>query len=293
MQACVEQAVSPLSCKIKTAYRIARPVVDMTGDLLIGPLSLIKPRIAYASDALYFHDRFSWVLFFLIVGGILWRLLKTPRENFPRLKPWYFLLTLSFFLTIGFTVYFSFLSRLFTWYLFLAVPMIGLVAGEIYFASRRRIAILIFFFIISLTAFARFSLHDESQWAKTYQKASESIQKLPADVIVGSWAVGHLGYFSGHRVVNLEGIIADTRIYQANLKGELVNAIEELGINYLAYNAEIPDQADPKGFFFDRLRLQPLSKMKPCLKLDQSIREDETHSIFLFALDRECLKLHH
>jgi hypothetical protein len=116
---------------------------------------------------------------------------------------------------------------------------------------------------------------------------------LPADVIVGSWAVGHLGYFSGHRVVNLEGIIADTRIYQANLKGELVNAIEELGINYLAYNAEIPDQADPKGFFFDRLRLQPLSKMKPCLKLDQSIREDETHSIFLFALDRECLKLHH
>ncbi|HEX5689687.1 MAG TPA: hypothetical protein VFX76_06785, partial [Roseiflexaceae bacterium] len=55
---------------------------------------------------------------------------------------------------------------------------------------------------------------------------------LPAGAVVGSWNAGLLGYLSGHRVVNLDGLVNTLEFYQ-NERTDLCRYWDSTGVTYL------------------------------------------------------------
>jgi hypothetical protein len=64
---------------------------------------------------------------------------------------------------------------------------------------------------------------DAARWARA---------GLPADAVVGSWNAGQLGYLSGHRVVDLDGLVNSWDFYRSG-RADLCRYWDSSGITYL------------------------------------------------------------
>lgn len=78
---------------------------------------------------------------------------------------------------------------------------------------------------------------------------------IPTETIIGAWNAGVLGYYSKHRVVNLDGLVNDFEILPYLREGRIADYIRDQGIQYLA---------DMRGYFVPprwsagQLRLEPV-----------------------------------
>jgi hypothetical protein len=87
---------------------------------------------------------------------------------------------------------------------------------------------------------------------------------LPADAVIGAWNAGAIGYLSGRRVVNLDGLVNSWDYYQAG-RYDLCAYWQEMGVVYLVdvfdHRAAPPQAIAPEPTYpyyarcFDRLEL--------------------------------------
>lgn len=70
---------------------------------------------------------------------------------------------------------------------------------------------------------SRQPLYEGAQWVKA---------NLPVDATIGSWNAGAIGYLSGRRVVNLDGLVNSWEYYQTK-RYDLCHYWQEMGITYL------------------------------------------------------------
>jgi hypothetical protein len=77
------------------------------------------------------------------------------------------------------------------------------------------------------------------EWRWVYNEMVLAIDALPveADESVGTWAAGHIGYFSRHRVVNLEGLIEAPEVLEASITDDIRPILSSHGIKYIAIKA--------------------------------------------------------
>lgn len=61
----------------------------------------------------------------------------------------------------------------------------------------------------------------ETLYEARYQAALWIKQNIPEQDLISSWNAGQLGFFSGHRVVNLDGLVNDKLYFNTVLKGKL------------------------------------------------------------------------
>lgn len=65
--------------------------------------------------------------------------------------------------------------------------------------------------------------YDAAEWARTH---------LPPDAVVGSWHAGAIGYLSGRRVVNLDGLVSSWEYYETGQR-DLCRYWTESGVTHL------------------------------------------------------------
>jgi hypothetical protein len=92
---------------------------------------------------------------------------------------------------------------------------------------------------------------------------------VPNSAPVGTWAAGQLGFLRDGRVVNLEGLVQDPSVLEANQNERLFTWIEENDIQYIANWFPIKSMISPIGQSLDcprlvgepfqDLRIKPLS----------------------------------
>lgn len=81
------------------------------------------------------------------------------------------------------------------------------------------------------------------EWRSLYNTMVLAMDALPLepDESIGTWAAGHIGYFSRHRVVNLEGLIESPEVLQASFADDIRPLLSSHGIRYIAIKATTDD----------------------------------------------------
>ena len=98
------------------------------------------------------------------------------------------------------------------------------------------------------------SANEEMYYAAKWLNAN-----VRKDIIVGAWNAGILGYYSDHRVVNLDGVINNYEFLPYLREGRINEYIHEQGIEYLADFQSSTPKARPTLTMFNsvqRLRLE-------------------------------------
>jgi len=106
---------------------------------------------------------------------------------------------------------------------------------------------------------------------------------LPPEALVGSWNAGALGYLSGRRVVNLDGLV-NSRDFHRNDREHLCAYWDRIGLDYVADVMDLergPAAALPLGYTFAECaaRLVPLAAF-------HAARADWSFRVFLHRRDR-------
>jgi hypothetical protein len=87
--------------------------------------------------------------------------------------------------------------------------------------------------------------HDVARWIDEH---------LPPDAIVAGWDVGILGYYSGRRVVNLDGLANSWRYVGYLERGAGLDFLDECGVQYIAQYHSRELDFRPLGYDLDALR---------------------------------------
>lgn len=107
---------------------------------------------------------------------------------------------------------------------------------------------------------------------------------LPPGAVIGAWNAGELAYFSRRRVVNLDGLVNDTRFFRhLRWGGDVRQYLREEGIDYVAdYNAR--DASVPRWFEWDAR--ESFRGLWPLSDLDVLIRGKGDPSVLVFPVPR-------
>lgn len=89
--------------------------------------------------------------------------------------------------------------------------------------------------------------YEQHTWHQRYRLAKWVDANLPPDAILGAWNAGEMGYFSGRRVINLDGLINDVDYARRIVLGgeSLVDYLRTNRVSYLVdYYDGIPVRND-------------------------------------------------
>ena len=78
-------------------------------------------------------------------------------------------------------------------------------------------------------------LPEEALYAVRYEMCQWLRKNIPEDRVLASWNAGQLGFFSGHRVVNLDGLVNSKEYYDSVLSGRepLSRYLNRSNVSYL------------------------------------------------------------
>ncbi len=184
-------------------------------------------------------------------------------------------------------IHLSFLSLtsiiwlVFDWYNYFIISLFLLTLIEVFINNKKLVKILFSVFVL-INSYIYMS-SPPSQWAKVYSDTANYLNSYE-NIVIGTWAAGHIGYYSDNPVINLEGLVGDTDIIEMNKKGTLdkyiLNNLDFLVTNFDPYITP----GDPKWFY--ELRINPLIKIKEKLDLVEIIkRDDETYTMYIFKIN--------
>ena len=72
-------------------------------------------------------------------------------------------------------------------------------------------------------------------WGKAAQRVVEWIgENTETNERIGIWAAGQIGYYSDRSVVNLEGLVGDVELLEANRENTLIDYVDRENISYVA-----------------------------------------------------------
>ena len=70
-------------------------------------------------------------------------------------------------------------------------------------------------------------------------------ENLPADVVLGSWDAGVVGYFTAQPVMNLDGVVNSFEYLDANEAGTQAEFLRARDLAYLVNHGPLVDGEDP------------------------------------------------
>jgi hypothetical protein len=135
------------------------------------------------------------------------------------------------------------------WRWYLGVPFVVLllpaVAGVFFLIDRKApqrmgksLLVVSFVLVSGVSVMGTGAQVEEARGGKTWGKAVVALQPTldalgERDAIFASWAAGELGYLSDRPWINLEGLVGDKALLEANQSGKLLQWMDEIGVDYV------------------------------------------------------------
>lgn len=169
------------------------------------------------------------------------------------------------------------------WYNYFVISIFIFTLIEVLVKSNKLIKVILSI-VILINSYIYVS-SPPSQWAKVYSDTANYLNSYE-NIVIGTWAAGHIGYYSDNPVVNLEGLVSHNDIIEMNKKDTLetyiVNNLDFVVTNFYPYQTP----GDPKWFY--ELRINPLLEIKEKLDIVEIIqRDDETYTMYIFKINSE------
>ena len=125
-------------------------------------------------------------------------------------------------------------------------------------------------------------LHPLPSGQKAYSDTANYLNRYE-NVVAGTWAAGHIGYYSANPVVNLEGLVASPDILELNRDDKIDLYILE-NINLIITNFN-PFGENSSRWFLD-LRIDPLLRIQDNLMLTKTIKGvNEDYAMYIFEVN--------
>lgn len=175
----------------------------------------------------------------------------------------------------------SIIWLVFDWYNYFFISVLMFTIIEIFNNKSIVIVFPIFIFII-INSYIYLS-SPQSQWSKAYS-ATVNHMNTYENVVIGTWAAGHIGYYSDNPVINLEGLVSSSEVIKLNKSDNLSDYLLE-NVNYVVTNFD-PYKApgDPKWFY--ALRINPLIELEEKLELVETIQSnDDSYIMYIFRIN--------
>lgn len=90
-----------------------------------------------------------------------------------------------------------------------------------------------------------YNADDDSLFSVRYRAAQWVAENIPKDDILAAWNAGQLGFFSGHRVINLDGLVNNKQYFESVLQGN-VSLFQYLIDNKVKYLVDYYDYTQDK-----------------------------------------------
>ncbi|RPG63301.1 MAG: hypothetical protein CBD98_000935 [Flavobacteriaceae bacterium TMED238] len=165
------------------------------------------------------------------------------------------------------------------WYNYFLVSVLVFTLIEILLVQKVALKIL-FLLLIFVNTYIYVS-SPPSEWSKAYSSAANYLNSYE-NVTTGTWAAGHIGYYSSNPVVNLEGLVASNEIIELN-KADKIDVYILENINFIVTNFN-PFVENSSRWWLD-LRVDPLSRIQNNLKIIKTIKgSDENYTIYIFEV---------
>ena len=171
----------------------------------------------------------------------------------------------------------SHLSLTHDWYNYFLIFIYMITLIEVFKNFNKSIIYAFFVFILINSSIFIFS--DRSEWSKIYGETVDFLNEYDESV-VGTWAAGHIGYYSSNRVVNLEGLVGDQEIIKANQFNNLDKYILE-NIDLIFVNF---DPFEENLNWFMRLRSAPLIKIQDNLTIVNVNKRFDGQNMYIFQV---------
>ncbi|MCV6639576.1 hypothetical protein [Candidatus Albibeggiatoa sp. nov. NOAA] len=215
---------------------------------------LMKLFSKYASQPFSFYlNTYKQVILEIAIAGIflffikisIYSSIKKINPNSVQYKYVAFNIIIILY-TICQLIYYSIYSPLiWRWYLGTGLLLIffNILYGLFYFRwldkSFLKIGLLYFVIVLFLldichTQVTVNHIYNNETWGKVSLRVVDWIeQNTDESDIIGSWASGEIGFYSSRKIVNLEGLVGDVTILDANKTNTLFSYIKQKNIKYL------------------------------------------------------------
>ncbi len=234
--------------------------------------SLFDPTIAYNSGYKTTVNRvfsFGLIIIFII---IFYFSKKTNLEKDLIISLW--LIGVAHLALISLR---SHLSLTHDWYNYFVIFIYMITLMEVFKNFNKSLIYAFLVFILINSSIYIFS--DRSDWSKIYSETVDFLDEYDESV-VGTWAAGHIGYYSSNPVVNLEGLVGDQEIIKANQFNNLEKYILE-NIDLIFVNF---DPFEGNSGWFMSLRSVPLIKIQENLTIVKVIKRFDGQNMYIFQV---------
>ena len=139
-------------------------------------------------------------------------------------------------------------------------------------------------------------IQDGSKFGKAAYRATEWIgENTEKKDVLGIWAAGQIGYYSDRSVVNLEGLVGDVELLEANRENTLIDYVDRKNISYILerfHNKRIDESTGyPKENFPPELLLNLRARLiyqdTGRFELVEVIPTSRSDSIYIYRVIRE------
>ena len=157
-----------------------------------------------------------------------------------------------------------------------------------------RVYLLVFFlFAFGTACLARAETCRKSSIGEIYMELAGWLRENTApDAVCGSWAAGQIGYFSDRRLINLEGLIGDRYVLEANRRLRLAEYLAEKKVAWIAQH--FPPASLQHGTFLPlsvlwHLRLKPLADFSDAFDVVRVFEGRRTNG-YILRVDQQRLQ---
>jgi hypothetical protein len=252
----VENSYSPIKYVFSTAKKMYFNYVACFDSVI----AFIDPTMGYNSNPSgYYKNGDIYTKYFLVTISIsfiiifLKALHKKIYTNTKSNTNYFFNIFLTLFIFIliysYITTYFSFSDRMLQWYF--AAPTYLFIITFYFFLKwynhmnnnifkklnfKYILSTLIIVFIYSFINLFNSILQPKLyEWRTIYNKIVLNVNtiNLNQNETIGTWAAGHIGYFSNKQIVNLEGLIEREDVFKASINDDIRPVILSHNIKYI------------------------------------------------------------
>lgn len=251
--------------------------VYMYSDIPLSIYTFFNPRYGFASSSIFVKPYISYVSIICITMIMFNSLIHVYKKSGFLEMLLLLLFIVGSFVLLYASFYKNLQARTFNWYLGFATVIFSFLL--ILFLQKLNWIILVTCIIFLTISQVKFLSSKPSDYAILYKNASDFL--ISANYhSAGTWAAGHIGYFSNGKVVNLEGLMGDENMFKLNQINKIDDFILKNNLEYIIYNDKIP-QTIVNEDDFTKQRLIPLKRLLKDYKLVFS-KEQNSKYIFIY-----------
>jgi len=208
--------------------------------------------------------------FFLSFNFIKKPIIKTIDLNFLIIVATFHLTSISLI---------SYINISHDWYNYFFIAIYIYLINEVLIRKNTLIKFSLSFLIVGNLLIFLFS--PVSYWSKSYENTVDTLN-LYENKIIGTWAAGHIGFYSENPVINLEGLVGNSRILEANMTKSLDKYILN-NIDIIVTNFDLNNSYNTNWFL--NLRTDPLNKISNNLKLVRVVTTDQNkYNMYIYEV---------